>query len=244
MRHAAPSATQNLLLAALPRRDFRRLARYLEPSKLAFGQVLYEPSKAIRQVYFPCDSVISLLAVVGPGKSAEVAMVGREGVVGGFAALGIRSSPLRAVVQRTGIALRMAASRLERELRENGPWFRELFRLTLAQMNEAAISAACNRFHTVEARLARWLLTMNDYAGAGEFLMSHDSMATMLGVRRVSVTDAAHALRAHGLISYQRGRINVLDKAGLGKKSCECYRFINKEYETLYGAVPKLLSGR
>jgi len=230
MRHAAPSATQNLLLAALPRRDFRRLARYLEPSKLAFGQVLYEPSKAIRQVYFPCDSVISLLAVVGPGKSAEVAMVGREGVVGGFAALGIRSSPLRAVVQRTGIALRMAASRLERELRENGPWFRELFRLTLAQMNEAAISAACNRFHTVEARLARWLLSTRDRMQSNHFHLTHGYLSLMVGARRVGITSAAVALQRRRLIAYSRGNIQILDPGGLEAAACGCYAAGSRDY--------------
>ena len=223
MQREAQSAVPNLLLAALPRRDYRRVARYLEPTLLIFGQVLHEPGKGIQHVYFPCDSVISLLAMVGPRKSAEIAMVGSEGVVGGFAALGIRASRLQAVVQRHGSALRIESSRLHREFHNCGAWHRESSRLAHALMNQAAQTAACNRFHTVEARLARWLLATRDRMQSNYFHLTHDFLGRMVGARRVGITSAAAALQRRKLITYARGNIQVLDPAGLRATACNCY---------------------
>jgi CRP-like cAMP-binding protein len=217
------SEQQNVLLAGLPAQDRRRLARHLEHVALTFGEVLYEPGKRIRHAYFPSDSVISVLAVAGPGKSAEIAMVGGEGVVGGFAALGIRTSPLQAIVQRSGHALRITPSRLQSELGCNGSWFRDVYRFTHALMNQVAQSAACNRFHTVDARLARWLLTTRDRMQSNHFHLTHRFLALMVGTRRVSITSAAAGLQRRRLITYARGNIQILDGRGLRAISCDCY---------------------
>lgn len=223
MQRAAQSPVQNLLLAALPRQVYKRIASHLEPVSLTFGQVLYEPGKRIRHVYFPSNAVISLLTVAGQGKSAEVGMVGNEGLVGGFAALGIFVSHLRAVVQRTGIAARITSSLLHSESRANTAWFRELFRFAHAQMNQAAQSAVCNRFHRIEARLARWLLMTRDRVQSDHFHLTHEFLSRMVGARRVGITSAAFGLQRRGPISYSRGNIQILDPGVLKAAACECY---------------------
>ena len=220
----------------MPRRDYQRLARYLEPVPLTFGEVLYEPGSRIAHVYFPCRGVISLLTMVAPGKGAEVGMVGNEGLVGGSAALGIDVSHLRAVVQGGGTAMRIAALRLRGELAENGAWYRELFRFTQALMAQVAQTAACNRFHKVEARLARWLLTTRDRVHSNHFYLTHQFLSLMLGVRRVGVTSAAASLQRRKLISYSRGSIELLDPAGLESAACECYKAVTEMYRRTYRA--------
>jgi len=245
-RQASPvvDPVRNELLAALLATEYRRLLPKLEHVTLKGGDIVYRADQKIEQVYFPEDAVIAMVDTADNASTVEVGIIGHEGFVGINIFLGGAITPDKAIVQLPGGAFTMKSRDLRKEIRFGSPLQRLLLDYTRTFLAVISQSVACSQHHDVTQRLARWLLTMNDYAGAGEFLMFHDSMAAMLGVRRVSVTDAAHALRAHGLISYQRGRINVLDKAGLGKKSCECYRFINKEYETLYGAVPKLLSGR
>jgi CRP-like cAMP-binding protein len=234
MQRRAQSPVQNRLLAALPRQDYRRLARYLEPVSLTFGQVLYEPADRIPYVYFPYSGVISLLTVVAPSKAAEVGVVGNEGVVGGSAALGIHISHLRAVVQGAGTAARITSSRLHRELRTHGSWYRELFRFTHALMSQVAQTAACNRFHTAEARLARWLLATRDRVHSQHFHLTHEFLAHMLGVRRVGITAAANKLQKRRLISYTRGNIQLLDPAGLEATACECYGAVKEMYRRSY----------
>jgi CRP-like cAMP-binding protein len=224
MQRAVPTFVPNKLLAALPRRDYGRLARHLEPTVLTFGQMLYEPGKRIRHVYFPVDAVISLLSLAGPGKSAEIAMVGSEGVVGGFASLGIPVSHMQAVVQRSGSAMRMTSEQLHREFKGNGDWFRELFRFTHVLMNQAAQTAACNRFHKVEARLARWLLTTRDRFQSNHFHLTHEFLSLMVGARRGGITAAAISLQRRRLIAYTRGNIQILDPRHLEAASCACYR--------------------
>jgi CRP-like cAMP-binding protein len=228
------SSVQNRVLAALPRRDYLQLARYLEPVSLTFGQVLYEPSGRIPHVYFPYSGVISLLTVVARGKAAEVGVVGNEGVVGGSSALGIHVSHLRAVVQGAGTAARIASSRLHKELRTHDSWYRELFRFTHALMNQVAQTAACNRFHTVEARLARWLLATRDRVHSRHFQLTHEFLSHMLGVRRVGVTAAAARLQRRGLITYTRGNIQLLNTAGLEATACECYGAVKEIYRRSY----------
>lgn len=230
------SSDQNRLLAALPHRDYQRLARYLEPVSLSFGQVLYEPGGRIAQVYFPRSGVISLLTMIGPGKGAEVGMVGKEGVVGASASLGIDVSHLRAVVQGSGTAARIASSRLRRELRAQGSWYRELFRFSHALMGQVAQTAACNRFHKVEPRLARWLLTTRDRVQSSRFHLTHEFLSLMLGVRRVGVTAAATSLQKRGLITYSRGSILLLDPKGLEATACACYRAVTQMYRRTYGS--------
>jgi CRP-like cAMP-binding protein len=230
----ARSPVQNRLLATLPRQDYQRLAQYLEPVLLAFGQVLYEPGARIRHVYFPYGGVISLLTVIGPGKAAEVGIVGNEGVVGGSAALGIDISHLRAVVQGDGMAARITSSRLHKELRTHGSWYRELFRFTHALMNQTAQTAACNRFHRVEARLARWLLATRDRVHSPHFHLTHDFLSLMLGARRVGVTEAAANLQKRRLITYTRGNIQLLDPPGLEAIACACYGTVKEMYRRIY----------
>jgi CRP-like cAMP-binding protein len=230
----AESPVQNRLLAALPPKDFKRLAQYLEPVSLTFGQVLYEPGERIQHVYFPLSGVISLLVIVSPRKATEVAVVGSEGVIGGSAALGIDVSHLRTVVKGAGTALRISSSRLQKEFKTHDAWFRELFRFTDALMNQASQTAACNRFHPVEARLARWLLATRDRVGSHHFQLTHEFLSRMLGVRRVAVSAAAARLQKRQLITYTRGVIQLLNPPGLKATACECYAAIKEMYRRNY----------
>jgi len=221
---------QNRLLARLPRRDYQRLARYLEPVTLTFGEVLYEPGGRIRHAYFPHRGVISLLTVVGANKAAEVGIVGNEGMVGASAAVGVDVSYLRAVVQGDGIAVRISPAQLRDALGTQASWYRELSRFTYALMGQTAQTAACNRFHRVEARLARWLLVTRDRMHSNDIHLTHMFLSVMLGVRRVGVTAAANSLQRRGLISYTRGNIQLLDAAGLEATACECYGVVKEIY--------------
>ena len=218
----------NRLLAALPRAAYRQLAPSLAPAALVFGDVLYEPGAAMRDVYFPSGSVVSLLTVVDGRSALEVGLVGHEGMVGIPLALGIGVSPVRALVQGGGGALRMSAARLRQCLRASVPLQRALHRYAAALMAQITQTAACNRFHRVEARLARWLLMTRDRVGAGEFHLTQEFLAHMLGVRRVGVTAAASALQRRGLIGYRRGDIRVIDHAGLEAAACGCYAHVRQ----------------
>lgn len=234
MQHAAQPETQNRLLAALPDRDYRRLARHLVPVPLELRQVLHEPGERIRHVYFPQSGAISLLTMVGTNKAAEVAVVGREGVVGGSTTLGIHISPVRALVQGEGMALRIEAAQLRKAFTGNGAWFRELYRFTNALMGQAAQTAACNRFHTVEARLARWLLATRDRVNSRHFDLTQEFLSVMLGVRRVGITGAAMHLQKQKLITYSRGHIQILDPLRLEASACSCYGVIKDIYRLSY----------
>lgn len=234
MQRAASSPVENHLLATLPKRDFQRLSRYLKPVTLTLGQVLFEPGDQIRHVYFPYSGVISLLTVVDKHKAAEVAVVGNEGVVGGSAALGINVSHLRAIVQGSGSALRIAPSRLQAEFATNTLWFRELYRFTHALMSQSAQTAACNRFHKVEARLARWLLATRDRMHSHHFHLTQEFLSLMLGVRRVGVTAAAMSLQKRRLITYSRGNIQLLNPTALETSACECYVAVKEIYRRSY----------
>lgn len=230
MQHAAQSPVRNRILAALSRPELRRLAPHFDQVSFAFGEILYEPGGRIRHVYFPLDCAISLLTVLNPAKAAEIGIVGSEGVVGASAALGIDVSYLRAVVQGAGSAMRITSSRLQKECRSPSPWFRELFRSSQALMNQAAQTAACNRFHKVEARLARWLLATRDRVHSNHFKLTHEFLSQMLGVRRVGVTEAAASLQKRRLIAYSRGNIQLLNPAGLEACACECYGTVKEMY--------------
>lgn len=235
MQRPAMPALQNRLLANLPRQDVLRLTRHLEPVSLHLGQVLYEPGKPMQHVYFPESGVISLLTVVDQNKAAEVAVVGREGVIGGSTALGLNISQVRALVQAEGTALRIKSSQLRKECKTNGLWFRELFRFTHSLMGQAAQTAACNRFHTVEARLARWLLATRDRVNARQFHLTQEFLSVMLGVRRVGITAAAMNLQNKKLIIYSRGHIQILDPSRLEASACSCYGAIKENYRLSYG---------
>lgn len=213
----------NRLLAALPRKDHARLLPALALVDLKFGEFLHQPNQPISHVYFPIDCLVSLLVPSDGRQLLEVGMVGHEGMVGASIALGVPSSPMHPLVQGAGSALRMSASRFRSEL-ESGPPLRRLvngyLHTLMAQISE---TAACNHFHVVEARLARWLLMTRDRMRSAEFRMTHDFLAQMLGVRRVGVTEAAGALQDRKLIEYARGQIRILDHAGLEAACCGCY---------------------
>jgi CRP-like cAMP-binding protein len=216
----------NTLLAALPRKFYLRLLPHLVPVELRFGDVLYEPGKPIRNVYFPSQSLVSLLTLVEGHLALEVGLVGREGMVGVPLALGIGASPVRALVQGGGPAMRMNAAGFRRELNRSPPLQRELYRYVHTLMAQISQTAGCNRFHVVQARLARWLLMTRDRVRSGEFRMTHEFLSHMLGVRRVGVTEAASVLQRRKLIEYTRGNIRILDHRGLQAAACACYEGI------------------
>ncbi|HYL89224.1 MAG TPA: Crp/Fnr family transcriptional regulator [Burkholderiales bacterium] len=214
---------QNELLAALPRKAYDALAPALVPVTLAFGEVLYRPGEAIEQVYFPCESMVSLLLPVEHHIDIEVGLVGREGMVGASLALGITDSPVKVLVQGAGSALRLNAARFRRELARTPALQSAVNRHLHALMRQVTQTAACNRFHVVEARLARWLLMTRDRMRSSKFRMTHEFLSHMLGVRRVGVTEAASSLQRKKLIEYTRGNIRILDDRGLEAASCRCY---------------------
>jgi len=220
----ARAGTQNRLLAALPAKEYKRLLAGLELVRLSYGDVLYEPGEQMRYAYFPGDCLVSLLTVVEGHRALEVGLVGREGMVGSRLALGITVSPVRALVQGTGMAVRIKSARFLQEFRRSPALQRTLFLFTDALMMQVTQTAACNRFHMVEARLARWLLMTRERLTSGEFHLTHEFLADMLGVRRVGVTSAASSLQRRKLIRYQRGNITIVDQQGLEAAACSCYR--------------------
>jgi CRP-like cAMP-binding protein len=217
----------NRVLAAIPKNDYQRLRAQLELVTLKFGRILYEPGQAIRHVYFPIDCLVSLLTAVDKRRTLEVGMIGNEGMTGMPFILGMGVSGVRALVQGGGSALRMAAGQFRIEFDRNRPLQRALFRYTYALMSQISQTAACNRFHDAEARLARWLLMTRDRVGSDEFPLTHEFLAHMLGLRREGVTEAASALKRRKLIIYSRGQIQILDVKGLKASSCSCYRIVN-----------------
>jgi len=231
MRSANRTPFSNSLLAALPRGKYEGLRSALEPVTLNFGDVLLEPGQRIEHVFFPGNSVVSLLTEEGR-KAVEVGLVGHEGMVGVPLALGVDVSPVRAVVQGTGMAFRMKKARFLREFRENQTLRRELFRYSHALMSQVTQISACNRLHKVEARLARWLLMTRDRLRSNQFELTHEFLGHMLGVRRVGITQAAGALQRRKLITYSRGTIRILDPKGLETASCRCYRIVKALYES------------
>jgi CRP-like cAMP-binding protein/PAS domain-containing protein len=214
----------NRLLAALPANENERMLAGLEPVQLTYGEVLYESGEQMRHVYFPSDCLVSLLTVVDGHRALEVGLVGREGMVGSRVALGSTDSSVRALVQGTGKAMRMKSTSFLREFRRSPTLQRALFRFTDALMIQVTQTAACNRFHVVEERLARWLLMTRDRLLSSEFHLTHEFLADMLGVRRVGVTSAASALRRRKLIRYARGVITILDQRALEAAACSCYQ--------------------
>jgi CRP-like cAMP-binding protein len=211
----------------LPGKNYRRLLSGLEQVTLNFGDVLYEPGQKMQHVYFPGNSLVSLLTVVDGHMALEVGMVGREGMVGLPLALGADVSPVRALVQGAGTALRMKSARFSREIRKSSQLQQGVHHYANALMAQVSQTAACNRFHVVVARLARWLLMTRDRVRSGEFRLTHEFLGHMLGVRRVGVTTAARTLQARKLIEYSRGKIKILDHKGLEAAACECYALVN-----------------
>src|ERR1039458_5061001 len=221
----------NRVLASLPVKSYQRLRAQLEPVILTFGQVLYEPGGPIRQVYFPVDCLISLLTAVDKRRTLEVGMVGNEGMAGMPVVLGVDVSGVRALVQGGGNALRMSSMRFRIAFDRDQPLQQALFRYAHALMAQISQTAACNRFHAAEARLARWLLMTRERVGSDDFPLTHEFLAHMLGLRREGVTDAASALKRRKLIAYSRGEIQILDGRGLTASSCSCYQLVKTVYQ-------------
>jgi CRP-like cAMP-binding protein len=222
----------NRVLAGISSKDYGSLDQ-LEPVQLRFGQILYEAGGRIRHVYFPIDCLVSLLTAVDKRRTLEVGMVGNEGMTGMPFILGMGVSGVRALVQGGGRALRMPAAAFRIEFDRNEPLRQALFRYTYALMAQISQTAACNRFHEAEARLARWLLMTRERVGSDEFRLTHEFLAHMLGLRREGVTEAATALKQRGLIDYRRGKIQILDARGLKASACSCYQVIRTVYERI-----------
>ena len=233
-----PTPYQNHLLAALPIEVQGRLLPYLERVPLPLGKVLYESGDTLRHVYFPTDSIVSLLYVMENGASAEISMVGNEGLIGIALFMGGESTPNRAIVQSAGSAYRLVAQRLNDEFERNSELLHLLLRYTQALITQMSQAAVCNRHHNVDQRLCRWLLLSLDRLSSNQLAMTQELISNMLGVRREGVTDAAGKLQKLGVIEYSRGHITVLDRAKLEKLSCECYAVVKKETDRLLPYLP------
>jgi len=231
MLRAKHVAVSNHLLGALPRKDYRKLLPFLEPVELAFAQVLYEPYARIRHVYFPVDCFVSMLTSVDDDRVAEVGLVGAEGMVGVPVVLGAAVSPFRAVVQGGGRAMRMNIADFRREFGASAALRRELFLFTHLLMFQISQTAACNRFHNVTQRMARWLLMTRDRVNSDEFRITQQFLALMLGVRRSRVNISAGILHERKLIGYRRGTITILNQKGLEAAACGCYKTV-KDFST------------
>jgi CRP-like cAMP-binding protein len=224
---------RNYLLAALPKDDYERLLPHLEVIPMKLEEVLYESGSTMRYVYFPTSSIVSLLYVMEDGASAEIAVVGNEGILGISLFMGGETTPSRAIVQSAGHGVRLKSEILKNEFGRFGPTMHLLLRYTQALITQMAQTAVCNRHHTVDQQLCRWLLLSLDRLSSLEITMTQELIANMLGVRREGVTEAAQKLQDASLIHYRRGKITVLDRAGLEARSCECYGVVKKEFDRL-----------
>ena len=223
----------NRLIAALPEAEWLRWQPRLEWVEMPLGQVLYESGRSMAHVYFPTTAIVSLLYVMESGASAEIAVVGHEGLVGISLFMGGETTPSRAVVQSAGQGFRLPARVIKEEFNRSGPVMHLLLRYTQALITQMAQTAACYRHHSLDQQLCRWLLLSLDRLPGNELVVTQELIANMLGVRREGVTEAALKLQRLGLIKYARGRITVLDRAGLEQRTCECYGVVKNEYDRL-----------
>lgn len=224
---------KNRLLAVLPDAEYQRISPYLEHISLTLGTVLYEPGVALQHVYFPTDCIISLLYVMKDGASAEIAVVGNEGIVGISLFMGGETTPSRAVVQSAGNALRLSGHLLKAEFNRSDIVHNLLLRYTQALLTQMAQTAVCNRHHSIEQQLCRWLLLSLDRLPNSSLIMTQQLIANMLGVRREGVTESAGKLQDAGLINYRRGKITVLNRPALERSCCECYAVVKEEFDRL-----------
>jgi CRP-like cAMP-binding protein len=227
----------NQLLGSLPTDEQRRLWPALEPVSLPLGFVVYEPDSQMEHVYFPTTTIVSLLYTMQDGATAEMGLVGNEGVVGIALFMGGGTTPSQAVVQVAGDGLKMDARVLRQEFKRGGSFQQALLRYTQALITQVSQTAVCNRLHSVDKRLCRWLLSARDRLPSDELLMTQEFIAHLLGVRREGVTVAAHHLQDTGLIRYARGHITILDRNGLEAATCECYRVVRDEFDRLLGTA-------
>lgn len=230
---ALPNPSQNHLLAALPAAEFEALAPHLHLVPLALGQMLYEPGEQLQHAYFPVSAIISLHYVTESGASAESAGVGNEGMLGVSLFMGGDTTPSSAVVQTAGYAYRLERRLLKQEFARGGLLQRLLLRYTQALMTQMSQTAVCNRHHSVEQQLCRWLLLTLDRLPGDELVMTQELVAGMLGVRREGITEVAGRLQTAGIIRYRRGHISILNRAGLEAQACECYSVVSKELKRL-----------
>jgi len=231
------SPTQNHILAALPAAEFERLAAHLELVPMLLGQTLYEPGGELQHVYFPTTAIVSLLYVMESGASAEIAGVGNEGVLGISLFMGGNTTPSSAVVQTAGHGYRLKAALLIKEFQRFGPTMYVLLRYTQGLITQMAQTAACNRHHSIEQQLCRWLLLTLDRLPTNDLVMTQELVASALGVRRESITDIAGRLQRAGFIRYRRGHISVLERSGLEAGTCECYAVVREELRRLMSDV-------
>jgi CRP-like cAMP-binding protein len=236
----AGNLSDNALLAVLPDAERARLVSRLEPVQLPLGAVLYEAGNRLTHVYFPTTAIVSLICVMDNGATTEIAIVGNEGIVGVSLFMGGESTTSRAVVQSAGTGYRLKASQMMEEFNRSGPVLNLLLRYTQALITQMAQTAVCNRHHSLDQQLCRWLLLSLDRLRSNELVVTQELIANMLGVRREGVTEAAGRLHAAGLITYRRGHITVLDRAQLQNRSCECYAVVKREYDRLLpGMTPR-----
>jgi CRP-like cAMP-binding protein len=228
-----PDPRKNHLLAALPEAEWQRWLPQLEAIEMPLGQVLYESGSSLSYVYFPTTSIVSLLYLLENGASAEIAVVGNEGIVGVSLFMGGETTPSRAVVQSAGHGFRLRARIMKEEFNRAGPVLHLLLRYTQALITQMSQTAVCNRHHTLDQQLCRWLLLSLDRLQGNDLVMTQELIANMLGVRREGVTEAAGSLQDAGLIRYVRGHITVLDRQGLEQRTCECYAVVKKECDRL-----------
>jgi CRP-like cAMP-binding protein len=234
---ASHDRSKNHLLAALPEEEWQRWFPHLQGVEMPLGQVLYESGDTLTHVYFPTTSIVSLLYVMKNGASAEIAVVGNEGIVGISLFMGGESTPSRAVVQSAGTGIRLKTQFMKDEFDRAGAVLHLLLRYTQALITQMAQTAVCNRHHTLDQQLCRWLLLSLDRLQGDELVMTQELIANMLGVRREGVTEGALKLQKGGLIRYARGRIVVLDRKGIEKRTCECYAVVKREYDRLLPAI-------
>jgi CRP-like cAMP-binding protein len=228
-------ALRNFLLAALPDEDFARVKSKLEPVSFALGAVLYESDEKLDYVYFPTTAIVSLLYIMENGSTAEIGVVGNDGMLGISLFLGGDTTTSRAIIQSAGTAVRMKAKDLKEEFEMGGRFQKLLLRYTQALITQISQTAVCNRLHSVEQQLCRWLLLSHDRLNSDKLIMTHDLISNMLGVRREGVTLAARKLAVKKLIKNSRGTITVIDRQGLENVVCECYKVVNAEYDRLLG---------
>ena len=232
--HGTPAQVVNRLIETLSPGAKARMLERLEPVELTFGVILCDAEEVLTHVYFPLTGFISLVATVGVHPPLEMGLIGDEGMFGVTLVLGVPVAPLRGVVQGSGLALRMSATDLHREMKASPSLVKTLNRYLYVLSAQLAQTAGCTRFHEIEARLARWLLMTHDRAHADHFYLTHQFLAAMLGVQRSAVTIAAGDLQSRGYIRYTRGEIHILDRKGLESASCECYRAVVRDYEQIF----------
>jgi CRP-like cAMP-binding protein len=234
MNTAAEQTTENGLLAALPSEEYEQLKPHLKPVELSLGEILFEPPDIIRSLYFPTSTIISFLTELPDGDSVEVGLVGYEGMAGVDVILGVNTASKVATVQHAGYALKIAAPALKEAFNRGGKLQQYLLQYTHALMSQISASVLCNAHHKIDGRLARWILMYHSRVNTDEFIMTHEFMANMLGIRRAGVSEVAKKLQDEGLIDYYRGQFRILNRQRLEDKACGCFTGIEEEFKSLY----------